>query len=198
MKRLLGLFVVGLFALSLAYAQGNWTVDKNHSQILFTVSHMVFSEVTGTFRDFDVIFESTKDDFTDAKIVATIKANSIDTQNERRDNHLKSDDFLNAEKYPEIAFKSTTVEKLSEDTYRITGQLTIRNVTKPVVLDVKFRGMIDDPWGNKKIAFKATTTIDRFDFGVAWNKTLEAGGLIAGREVQVTLLMQFARPKAQG
>ncbi|MER3523808.1 MAG: polyisoprenoid-binding protein [Ignavibacteria bacterium] len=195
MKRLLSLVLVALFALSLVHAQGSWSVDKNHSQILFTVSHMVFSEVTGTFRDFDVKFESSKDDFTDARIVATIKASSIDTQNERRDGHLKSDEFLNAEKYPEITFKSTKVEKVSEDTYKIAGELTIRNVTKPVVLNAKFGGLIDDPWGNKKIAFKATTTIDRFDFGVAWNKTLETGGLIAGREVHVTLLMQFARPK---
>ncbi len=195
-------FLVPILAVMLAVpgvrGQNAWNVDKNHSQILFTVSHMVFSEVTGAFRDFDVTFENAKDDFTDAKITATLKVRSIDTQNEKRDNHLKSNDFLNAEKFPEIKFKSTKVEKTGNDRYRITGDLTIRDVTKPVVLEAVYRGMIDDPWGNKRIGFKATTTINRFDFGVAWNATLETGGLIAGKDVQITLLMQFVRPKQQG
>ena len=159
---------------------------------------MVFAEVTGTFRDFDVQFESAKDDFSDARITATIKTGSIDTQNERRDGHLKSDEFLNAQKFPEIRFKSTKIEKTGNDTYRISGELTIRDVTKPVVLEATYRGMINDPWGNKRIGFKATTTINRFDFGVAWNKTLETGGLIAGKDVNITLLMPVVHPKQQG
>lgn len=198
MIRLLVPLVTVVLTVSALRAQNTWNVDKNHSQVLFSVSHMVFSEVTGTFRDFDVTFESAKDDFTDAKVTATIKAASIDTQNERRDGHLKSNDFLNAEKFPEIRFKSTKVEKIGNDTYKITGDLTIRDVTKPVVLETVYRGMIDDPWGNKRLGFKATTVVNRFDFGVSWDKTLEAGGLIAGKDVQITLLMQFTRAKQQG
>lgn len=187
-----------VFAGASVQAQTAWNVDKNHSQVLFSVNHMVFSEVTGSFRDFDATFVSAKDDFTDAKVTATIKTASIDTQNERRDNHLKSNDFLNAEKFPEIKFTSTKVEKTGKDTYRITGDLTIRDVTKPVVLEATYRGMIDDPWGNKRIGFKATTVVNRFDFGVSWDKALETGGLIAGRDVSITLIMQFTRPKQQG
>jgi polyisoprenoid-binding protein YceI len=198
MKRFLLLLLTFSLTPLTGIGQSTWKLDKSHSQVLFTVSHMVFSEVTGAFRDFDATLESTKDDFTDAKISASIKAGSIDTQNERRDNHLKSNDFLNVEKFPELTFRSTKVEKTGNDTYRITGELTIRDVTKPVVLEAVYRGMIDDPWGNKRIGFKATTTINRFDFGVAWNKTLETGGLIAGKEVNVTLLMQFVSPTKQG
>ncbi len=198
MIRLLLPILALVFAGASAQTQTAWNVDKSHSQVLFSVSHMVFSEVTGLFREFDATFVSAKDDFTDARVTATIKTASIDTQNERRDNHLKGDDFLNAEKFPEIKFTSTKFEKTGKDTYKITGDLTVRNVTKPVVLEANYRGMIDDPWGNKRIGFKATTTINRFDFGVSWDKVLETGGLIAGRDVSITLLMQFTRPKQQG
>ncbi|HXG01387.1 MAG TPA: YceI family protein [Bacteroidota bacterium] len=197
MKRFFFMLVLAFMPWAM-HAQGMWNLDKNHSQVLFTVSHMMFSEVMGALRDFDVKFESAKEDFSDAQISATIKTSSIDTQNERRDGHLKAEDFLNAEKYPEIKFKSMRVEKAGNNTYKIHGELTIRDVTKPVVLETTYRGMIDDPWGNKRISFKATTTINRFDFGVSWNKALETGGLIAGKDVQITLLMQFVRPKQQG
>ncbi len=198
MLRVLLLILAVLLAGPAAHTQNVWKMDKSHSQVLFSVSHMVLSEVTGTFRDFDVMLESSRDDFTDAKVSATIKAQSIDTQNERRDGHLKSNDFLNAEKFPEIKFQSTTIEKTGNDSYRISGNLTIRDVTKPVVLEATYRGMIDDPWGNQRIGFRATTTIDRFDFGVSWNNALETGGLIVGKDVQITLLMEFTRPKQQG
>ncbi len=187
-----------VFAAFSVQAQTKWTLDKSHSNVNFAVGHMVFSEVTGLFREFDATLVASKDDLTDAKIEATIKTASIDTQNERRDNHLRSDDFLNAEKFPEIKFVSTKVEKTGEKSYTITGNLTIRDVTKPVVLDTEFRGTVNDPWGNIKYGFKATTKIDRFEFGTTWNKALEAGGLVAGREIEITLLMQFAKEKQQG
>lgn len=187
-----------VFAAFSVQAQTKWTLDKSHSNVNFAVGHMVFSEVTGLFREFDATLVASKDDLTDAKIEATIKTASIDTQNERRDNHLRSDDFLNAEKFPEIKFVSTKVEKTGEKLYKITGNLTIRDVTKPVVLDTEFRGTVNDPWGNIKYGFKATTKIDRFEFGTTWNKALEAGGLVAGREIEITLLMQFAKEKQQG
>lgn len=187
-----------VFAAFSVQAQTKWTLDKSHSNVNFAVGHMVFSEVTGLFREFDATLVASKDDLTDAKIEATIKTASIDTQNERRDNHLRSDDFLNAEKFPEIKFVSTKVEKTGEKSYTITGNLTIRDVTKPVVLDTEFRGTVNDPWGNIKYGFKATTKIDRFEFGTTWNKALEAGGLVAGREIEITLLMQFAKENLQG
>lgn len=187
-----------VFAAFSVQAQTKWNLDKSHSNVNFSVSHMVFSDVTGLFREFDATIVATKDDLTDAKLEATIKTSSIDTQSEGRDKHLRSDDFLNAEKFPEIKFISTKFEKTGDDTYRITGNLTIRDVTKPVVLDTKFRGTVTDPRGNVKSAFKATTKIDRFEFGTTWNRVIETGGLVAGREIEVTLLMQFAKEKPQG
>ena len=123
---------------------GDWKLDKSHSQVKFSVAHMVISEVTGVFKDFDVTFTSASEDFTDATIEATIKAASIDTGNENRDKNVRSDEFLNAEKFPEIKFKSTKVEKSGDTNYKITGDLTIRDITKPVVLDTKYKGTIKD------------------------------------------------------
>lgn len=192
------LLALMMIAFASANAQTKWTLDKSHSNVNFTVSHMVFSEVTGSFTEFDATITNANDDFAGASITATIKTASINTNNERRDNHLRSNDFLNAEKFPEITFKSTKIEKTGNDSYKITGDLTIRDVKKSVVLDTKFRGTVQDPWGNTKSAFKATTTIDRFEFGTTWNKTIETGGLVAGREVEVTLLLQFAKEKKSG
>ena len=174
---------------------GSWKLDKAHSQVTFSVTHMVISEVTGVFKEFDITFSSDKEDLTDTKVEAIIKTKSIDTGNERRDNHVRSDEFLNAEKFPEMKFKSNKVEKTGQDTYKITGDMTIRDVTKSVVLDTKYKGSIKDAMGNTRIAFKATTTIDRFEFGTTWNKAIETGGLVAGKDIEVTLLMEFTKPK---
>lgn len=172
-----------------------WKSDKAHSRVDFSVSHMVIAEVTGRFKDFEVKLQQPREDLTDAVIEATIKTNSIDTDNEFRDKHLRSDDFLNAEKYPELKFKSTSIEKTGKDTYTIHGDLTIRDSTKNVALETKYKGEITDDRGTVKRAFKATTTIDRFEFGTKWNKVIEAGGLVAGREVSITLLMEFNKEK---
>lgn len=172
-----------------------WKADKAHSQVRFSVSHMVIAEVTGRFKDFDVSLEQTADDFTGSRLDAVIQSGSVNTDNEMRDKHLRSDDFLNAEKFPEITFKSTSFEKTGKDTYKIAGNLTIRDVTKPVVLDVIYNGSITDPMGNARAGFKAITTINRFDYGVKWNKAIEAGGLIAGENVEITLLMELTRQK---
>ena len=172
-----------------------WVADKAHSEVKFSVSHMVIAEVTGRFKEFDVTVQQKGDSFTDSYVEAVIKTNSIDTEVENRDKHLRSDDFLNAEKYPEMTFKSTSIEKTGRNTYKINGDLTIRDITKPVVLDALFRGEIKDGRGNLKRGFKATTVINRFDFGANWNKTLETGGLIAGEDVEITLLMEFNQKK---
>jgi len=170
-----------------------WVVDKAHSAVNFSVSHMVVAEVTGRFKDFDVKVTQTGDTFTDSYVEAVIKTASINTDNERRDNHLRSDDFFNADQYPEITFKSTSVKKTGKNTYNITGNLTIRDVTKPVMLSALYRGEIKDPRGNLKRGVKATTTINRFDFGTKWNAAMESGSLIAGEDVEITLLMEFVK-----
>lgn len=175
-------------------AQPVWKHDAAHSQVKFSVSHLVIAEVTGTFNEFDVTLRQAGDgDFAGSQLEATIKTASIDTQNEMRDKHLRGDDFLNAEKFPELKFKSTGFEKTGEGTYKVPGMLTIRDVTKPVVLDVRYNGQVKDPWGNTKAGFKATTTINRFDYGVKWDKAIETGGLVAGNIVEITLLMELAR-----
>ncbi len=178
------------------HAQGTkWKADRAHSQVKFSVSHMVVAEVTGRFKDFDVTLVQGADDFSGSTLEAVIKTGSVDTDNEMRDKHLRSDDFFNADKYPEITFKSTSFEKTGKDTYKVTGNLTIRDVTRQVVLDTKYNGSVTDPMGNTKAGFRATTTIDRFDYGVKWNRTIETGGLVAGKDIEITLLMELGKQK---
>jgi polyisoprenoid-binding protein YceI len=194
MNNIMVLFsMLALYAGTGAAQTPSWKLDKSHSQVKFSVAHMVISEVTGVFKDFDVNFASAADDFTDATIEAAIKTASIDTGNENRDRHVRGEEFLNAEKFPEMRFKSTKVEKRSESNYTVTGDLTIRDVTKSVILDMKYKGSIKDMRGNPVVAFKATTTVDRFEFGTTWDKVIEGGGLVAGKNVEVTLLMEFRK-----
>jgi polyisoprenoid-binding protein YceI len=193
-------FVMLLATIALGAAMSSaqtptWKLDKSHSQVKFSIAHMVISEVTGVFKDFDVNFASASDDFTDATIDATIRTVSIDTGNENRDKHVRSDEFLDAEKFPEMKFKSTKVEKSGENNYKIAGDLTIRDVTKNVILDTKYKGSVKDMRGNPVVAFKATTTIDRFEFGTTWDKIVEGGGLVAGKDVEITLVMEFRKQK---
>lgn len=196
MNRSTMVFVTAAFWATMSVGQAaTFQLDKAHSQVKFSVAHLVIAEVTGGFKEFDVSYSAPTEEFTDASIDATIKTGSIDTGNEGRDKHLRSDDFLNVEKYPDMRFKSTRIEKTGSGTYKITGDLTIRDVTKSVVLDTKYKGSVKDPWGNEKIAFRATATIDRFEFGTKWNKAIEAGGLVVGREVEITLLVQFSKQK---
>jgi len=195
MRHALAILTVLFVVLNVQAETTVWVADKAHSEVKFSVSHMVIAEVTGRFKEFDVTVRQNGDSFTDSEVEAVIKTNSIDTEVERRDNHLRSDDFLNAEKYPTMVFKSTSIEKTGRNTYKINGNLTIRDVTKQVVLEALFRGEIKDGRGNLKRGFKATTIINRFDFGANWNKTVETGGLIAGDDVEITLLMEFNQQK---
>jgi polyisoprenoid-binding protein YceI len=172
-----------------------WKQDAAHSQVKFSVTHLVISEVTGSFKDFDVTLTQGATDFAGSTLEATIKTSSVNTENDARDKHLRSDDFFNAEKYPDITFKSTAFEKTGNDTYAIKGNLTIRDVTKPVVLEAKFLGQVTDPWGNLKVGFKATGSINRTDFGVKWNKALETGGLVVSDKVDLTFLMELQKQK---
>jgi len=190
------LFMI-LFAVSMlsAKAQTTWKLDPAHSKVSFNISHMVISDVTGRFTDFDVKLVHTKDDLTDGVLNATIKVKSINTDNEGRDKHLRSADFFDAEKYPEITFVSKSFEKTGKNTYKIAGDLTMHGITKPVVLETKFNGTVNDPWGNTKAGFKATTTVNRKEFGIVYNKTLEAGGLLLGEDVEVIINVELAKEK---
>jgi polyisoprenoid-binding protein YceI len=197
LKRFSGLLLILVFSIALSQAESQWKTDKAHSSVGFTVTHMLVSEVGGKFKDFDASLTATKDDFSDMQINAEIKTASVSTENEQRDKHLKSDDFFNEEKFPLMTFKSTRVEKTGTDTYKVTGDLTIRDITKPVVLDTKLKGVMTDPWGNTRAGFKATTTIDRFEFGTKWKAPAGDGGLVVSKNVDITLSFEFVKHKPE-
>jgi len=194
MKTNLIIMILAFFNIAV-FAQTKWTIDKTHSNVRFTVTHLVISEVEGSFKKFEGEFTSSKPDFTDASINFKVDIASIDTDNERRDGHLKSDDFFNAEKYPEMKFRSTSFKKVSDNKYALEGDLTIRNITKPVKFDVTYGGSAVDGYGNEKAGFKAKTTINRFDYDLKWNSITEAGGAVVGKDVDIDLKLQFAQAK---
>ncbi len=192
MKHIKVLFFVVAFVATAFSNQSNWKIDAVHSSVQFSVSHMVISEVTGTFNQFDGTVFASNEDFSDAKIEVTIQAKSVDTQNEGRDKHLQNTDFFDVEKFPTITFKSKSIEKAEgKNMYKITGDLTMKGITKQVVLDAKYNGTIKDMKGNLKAGFKATTTINRMDYGVNWSKSLDAGGLVVGETVDITLNIEL-------
>ena len=196
MHKITAILIAMLVMVAGATSQTTWNGDRSHSHVKFAVTHLLISEVEGRFTDFSAKLQQPKDDdFTGSTLEATIKTASINTDNEGRDRHLRSDDFFNTDSFPEIRFTSTAFEKTGKDTYKITGNLTMRDVTKPVVLDAKFGGQMTDKRGNTKAGFKATTTIDRFEFGVKWAAALEAGGLVASKDIQVTMLMELNKQK---
>ncbi|GEO11667.1 YceI family protein [Segetibacter aerophilus] len=191
-------FLVAVIALiqTAVFAQTKWNVDNAHSSVKFSVSHLVISEVEGGFKKFTGNVVSTNPDFTDAKVDFAIDVNSINTDNDMRDKHLKSDDFFNAEQYPNMTFKSTSFKKVSGNKYALTGNLTIRNVTKPVKFDVVYGGTAKDGYGNTKAGFKATAVINRFDYNLKWNNLTEAGGATVGKDITLDLKMEMAQAKA--
>jgi polyisoprenoid-binding protein YceI len=167
-----------------------WQIDPSHSNVKFTVTHMVVSEVEGGFRKFDGTIEHSKPDFSDATVKFTVDVNSIDTDNEKRDGHLKSDDFFNADKFPQMSFVSTSFTPVSGKQYKMTGNLTIRDVTKPVTFDVTYNGSVTNG-GKSKTGFKATTRINRFDYNLKWDRATEAGSLVVDKEVTVSINAEF-------
>ena len=173
-----------------------WNVDKVHSKVGFTITHLVISEIEGKFSVYEGTINSETSDFEGASISFSVDVSSINTDNSMRDDHLKSDDFFNAEKFPRMKFESYSFSKKEKGKYRLKGNLTIRDVTKEVEFDVKFGGIApNDGYGNTKAGFKATTTINRFDYGLKWNSLTEAGGLTVGEEVDITMNLQFAKKK---
>ncbi len=170
-----------------------WVIDPMHSEIQFKVKHLVISTVTGNFYKFDAEVYTTGEDFSDAQVSFSADVNSISTNNEQRDAHLKSDDFFNAETYPKMTFKSTEVKKVGEGAYKLIGDLTIRDITKPVALDVEYGGSAKDGYGNTKAGFEATGTINRKEFGLRWNGVTEAGSVVVSDQVKIIASIQFAK-----
>ena len=178
---------------AVAIAQTTWVFDKVHSNVSFNVEHLVISEVTGKFGSFKGEVVSSNDNFAGSTINFVIEVNSIDTDNERRDGHLKSDDFFNAEKYPSITFKGKSLKQVDGNKYKLKGDLTIRDITKTVVLDVKYGGTITDNRGNVKAGFKITGEINRFDYHLNWDAVMEAGGLIVGKDVEIVCNVEITK-----
>lgn len=168
-----------------------WTIDTAHSEINFKVKHLVISTVTGKFKSFDAAVETDNEDFENAKISFEADIDSIDTGNDDRDAHLKSDDFFNAEAHPKLTFESTSFRHIGEGEYKLTGNLTIRGNTKPVELDAVYGGTVRDPYGNTKAGFEVTGTINRKEFGLKWNGVTEAGNLVVSDDVKLDLNVQF-------
>ena len=166
-----------------------WNVDASHSNIGFSVKHMMVSKVRGSFTDFTAEVEADETDLTGANIAFTIKVASINTGSEDRDNHLRSADFFDAETYPEIKFVANNVTKKGDE-YEIAGDLTIKDVTKPVVFEAEYGGKGTNPWGVEVVAFEAETKINREEFGLTWNAALETGGVLVGKDIKITLELE--------
>jgi polyisoprenoid-binding protein YceI len=170
-----------------------WTLDSTHSEIGFKIKHLMISNVSGNFNKFDVEVETRDDNFTTASITAKIKVDSINTNNEQRDAHLRTADFFEAEKHPDILFKSTTIEELDNETFNLFGDLTIKETTKPVKLLVEYSGTSKDPWGNTKAGFTLNGKINRKDFGISYNAALETGGVMLGEELKLNGEIQLVK-----
>ena len=164
-----------------------------HSLIQFKVRHLMITNVTGSFQHFDGTIEAEGEDFTQGKVTFSVKVDSIDTTNDDRNGQLKSDDFFSAEKYPDITFTSTSFKKISGEDWDLTGDLTIRDKTKPVTLKVEYGGVAQDFYGNTKAGFTVTGKINRSDFGLVWNGVTEAGSVVVSDEVKVSADLQFVK-----
>jgi len=174
-------------------ATTKWAIDPTHSEIHFKVKHLMITTVTGSFNSFTAAAETEAEDFSGAAISFSADTASVDTGNEQRDGHLKSADFFDAEKFPALSFKSTSYTKKGGDEYVLTGDLTIKDVTKPVTLSVEFGGVAKDPWGNTKAGFTLSGKINRKDFGLNWNAVTEAGGLLVSEEVKLSAEIQLVK-----
>jgi len=175
-----------------------WTIDTAHSEITFTVRHMMISNVRGQFERFTGTVDFVEENPAQSSVDVQIEAASINTKEEKRDAHLRSNDFLAADQYPYLTFKSKRVEVVDENNGKIHGDLTIRDVTKPVVLDVEYSGMAKSPWGTMSAGFSATTKISRKQWGLEWNAALETGGVLVGDEIKINIELEIVKqPEAE-
>ncbi|MBN9351833.1 MAG: YceI family protein [Chitinophagaceae bacterium] len=174
-------------------AETKWLSDPMHSELQFKIKHLMISNVSGSLKNFQVEVETKDEDFSTARIYMSAQMDSISTNNEQRDIHLRNSDFFEVEKYPELKFKSTKVEKEDEDTFILRGELTMKGVTKPVKLNVEFNGSTKDPWGGERAGFLITGKINRTDWGMNFNSALETGGVMLGEEVRISSEIQLVK-----
>ncbi|MGC8628392.1 MAG: YceI family protein [Acidimicrobiales bacterium] len=172
---------------------GNYVLDAAHSRLGFSARHAMVTKVRGAFNEFEGSGYIDEADPSKSHFKITIKATSIDTRNADRDKHLRSNDFLAMDDYPEITFTSTAVEKVDDTNYKVTGDLTLRGTTRPVTVDLEFTGSVIDPWGNTRLGFEGGTTINRKDWGVNWNAPLEAGGVLVSERVNLEFELALIR-----
>jgi polyisoprenoid-binding protein YceI len=170
-----------------------WTIDPSHSEIQFKVKHLMITTVTGSFKEFTSEVETQGDDFTTARIKFQASSASVYTNSDQRDGHLKSADFFDVEKFPNLKFESTSLEKVDDENFSLNGNLTIRDVTSPVKLNVEVGGTGKDPWGNLKAGFSLTGKINRKEWGLNWNAALESGGMLVSEEVRIFCEVQYAK-----
>lgn len=191
MKKIALLVVATLFSVA-SFGQTKWNVDNYHSFINFSVSHLGISFVDGRFDQYQGTFEGNPDDLTKGTFKFSVDMNSINTSIEMRDNHLKTDDFFGVEKFPTMTFESKSIKKVSANQYKLEGNLTIKNVTKPVTFDLTYGGLLkDDGQGNTKLGFQASTSINRLDFGVAYDPTAQG----IGKDVKINVNLEFNKAK---
>jgi polyisoprenoid-binding protein YceI len=170
-------------AFALTDLTGEYTIDPAHSRIGFVARHAMVTKVRGSFNEFEGTAHLDGDEPTKSTAKVVIKAHSIDTRNEQRDGHLRTNDFLDPDTYPEITFVTTGVEAVDESTYKVNGDLTIKDVTKPISIDFSFEGAAKDPFGNTRVGFDGSVTINRKDYGITWNAALETGGVLVSDKI---------------
>jgi len=169
-----------------------WKLDPSHTIAEFSAKHLMITTVKGRITDIEGIIYTDEKDLNNSSVEATLKAISLDTRTDQRDQHLRSADFLDVEKFPEIRFRSTRIQG-DRQSFKLTGDLTIRDVTKPITLDVEFEGQTKDPWGGERVGFSATGKIDRREFGLTWNQALEAGGVVVGNDIKISLEVEAVK-----
>lgn len=174
----------------------NWIIDNTHSELHFKVKHLMVSWVTGSFKQFNATVETEGKDMSTAKVRFTADINSISTNNEQRDAHLRTGDFFDAEKYPQLIFESEKLEKINEEDYKVYGTLTMRGVSKKIILNAEYGGITQDPWGNTRIGFSVSGKINRKDFGVSFSMVSETGGILLGEEVTINANAEFVKQAA--
>ena len=174
-------------------ATTKWILDPSHSEVGFKIRHLMVTNVSGSFNSFSATAETTGEDFSNATVEFSADTDSITTNSEQRDQHLKSADFFDTASFPKITFKATQFKKIDEEEYELTGDLTMKDVTRPVKLKAEFGGVAKDPWGNTKAGFTVTGKINRKDFGLNWNTALETGGVMLSEEVRLHSEIQLIK-----
>lgn len=194
MIRKLTIMALALLLVPAALSADTYTVDSTHSEVSFRIRHFV-SQTPGKFSDYAATFELDPKNLESSKVDFVIQAASIDTDNDDRDKHLRSEDFFWVETHPTLSFRSSKIRNVGGDRFEVTGTMSIRGVEKVITVPVEFLGFIKDPWGGERAGFESTFTINRKDYGIEWNKALDAGGFVLGEEVKVTLNLELVKKK---